>query len=64
MNVVSSFNRHLRLSLERVVLELSRLRQGHLLEGLLGRLAGQAAQVLKLERVAQLVELGRATTDS
>ncbi len=55
---------YLRLSLERDVRELSRLRQGHLLEGLLGRLAGQTAQVLNVERAAQSAGLDKATTDS
>lgn len=55
---------YLRLSLERDVRELSRLRQGHLLAGLLGRLAGQTAQVLNVERVARTSGIDKATTDS
>ena len=52
------------LTLERDVRELSRLRQGHLLGSLLGRLAGQTAQVLNIESSARDVGLGKATTDS
>jgi len=52
------------LSLERDVRELSRLRQGHLLEGLLERLAGQTAQVLNVEHAARTAGLDKATTDS
>jgi len=55
---------YVRLSLERDVRELSRLRQGHLLEGLLGRLAGQTAQVLNVEHAARTAGLDKATTDS
>lgn len=55
---------YVRLSLERDVRELSRLRQGHMLEGLLGRLAGQTAQVLNVEHAAQTAGLDKATTDS
>lgn len=55
---------YLRLSLERDVRELSQLRQGHLLEGLMGRLAGQTAQVLNVERAARTAGLDKATTDS
>lgn len=52
------------LTLERDVRELSRLRQGDLLGALLGRLAGQTAQVLNVERAARDVGLDKATTDS
>lgn len=52
------------LTLERDVRELSRLRQGHLLGSLLGRLAGQTAQVLNTESAARDVGLDKATTDS
>jgi len=55
---------YLRLSLERDVRELSQLRQGHLLEGLLGRLAGQTAQVLNVEQAARAAGLDKTTTDS
>lgn len=55
---------YLRLSLERDVRELSRLRQGHLLGELMGRLAGQTAQVLNIERAARSAGLDKATTDS
>lgn len=55
---------YVRLSLERDVRELSRLRQGHLLDDLLGQLAGQTAQVLNVERAARTVGLDKATADS
>lgn len=55
---------YVRLTLERDVRELSRLRQGHLLGTLLGRLAGQTAQVLNIEKAARDVGLDRATTES
>lgn len=57
-------DQYLQLTLERDVAELSRLRQGHLLGVLLGRLAGQTAQVLNVEKVARDVGLDKATTDS
>ncbi len=55
---------YVRLTLERDVHELSRLRQGHLLGTLLGRLAGQTAQVLNIEKTARDVGLDRVTTES
>jgi predicted AAA+ superfamily ATPase len=55
---------YVKLTLERDVRELSRLRQGHLLGTLLGRLAGQTAQVLNIEKAARDVGLDKATTDS
>jgi uncharacterized protein len=57
-------DQYLQLTLERDVTELSRLRQGHLLGVLLGRLAGQTAQVLNVEKAARDVGLDKATTDS
>lgn len=55
---------YVRLTLERDVRELSRLRQGQLLGTLLGRLAGQTAQVLNIEKASREVGLDRATTES
>lgn len=55
---------YVRLTLERDVRELSRLRQGQLLGTLLGRLAGQTAQVLNIEKTSREVGLDRATTES
>ncbi|MGK2959006.1 MAG: ATP-binding protein [Acidimicrobiales bacterium] len=55
---------YVRLTLERDVRELSRLRQGQLLGTLLGRLAAQTAQVLNIEKAARDVGLDRATTES
>lgn len=48
---------YVRLTLERDVLDLSRLRQAHALPAVLERLAGQTAQVLNVSAVAQKVEL-------
>jgi len=55
---------YVRLTLERDVRELSRLRQGHYLRSVLERLAGQTAQVLNIEKAARSVGLDKATTDS
>ncbi len=55
---------YVRLTLERDVRELQRLRQGHMLRGLLERLAGQTAQVLNVEKAARDTGLDKATTDS
>jgi predicted AAA+ superfamily ATPase len=52
------------LTLERDVRELSRVRQGHLLSSLLGRLAGQTAQVLNIDKAARDVGLDKAATDN
>ena len=55
---------YVELTLERDVTELSRIRQGHLLQSLLERVAGQTAQVLNIEKAARDVGLDKATTDS
>lgn len=55
---------YVRLTLERDVRELSRLRQGQLLGTLLDRLAGQTALVLNIEKCGRDVGQDRATTES
>ena len=52
------------LTLERDVLELSNLRQGDKLSDLLGRLAGQTAQVLNIDKAAEAVKLHPVTAES
>ncbi|MGB3680773.1 MAG: ATP-binding protein [Candidatus Microthrix parvicella] len=55
---------YLRSTLERDVRELSQLRQGHLLETVLDRLAGQTAQILNVNNVARSTGLDNSTIDS
>jgi predicted AAA+ superfamily ATPase len=55
---------YVKLTLERDVRELSRLRQGRMLSSLLGRLAGQTAQVLNIDRAAGQIGLPPRTADS
>jgi predicted AAA+ superfamily ATPase len=55
---------YVKLTLERDVRELSRLRQGRMLGSLLGRLAGQTAQVLNIDRAANQIGLPARTADS
>lgn len=52
---------YVRLTLERDVQELSRLRQARVLPDLLSRLAGQTAQVLNSARVAEAVRVDERT---
>ena len=54
----------MKLTLERDVRELSRLRQGRLLGSLLDRLAGQTAQVLNVDRAAAQAGLPSRTADA
>lgn len=58
------FDEYVALTLERDVRELSRIRQGQLLAGLLARLAGQTAQILNVDSAARDVGLDPTTTDS
>ena len=55
---------YVRLTLERDIRELSKLRQGEKLNLLLGRLAGQTAQVLNVAKAAQSVGLDPVTAES
>ena len=50
-----------RLTLERDVQELSRIRQAHILPGLLQRLAGQTAQVFNTAQLAEGLGVGEKT---
>ena len=52
------------LTLERDVRELSKLRQGAKLTSLLGRLAGQTAQILNVANAARAVDLEPVTAES
>ncbi|MBU4215951.1 MAG: DUF4143 domain-containing protein [Actinobacteria bacterium] len=58
------FDDYTRLTLERDVRDLSRLRQGAVLPALTNKLAGQTAQVLNITAAAAGVGLDRATADS
>lgn len=58
------FDDYVALTVERDVRELSRIRHGDVLRTLLGRLAGQTAQVLNVERAARAIGLDRATAES
>ncbi len=51
------FDDYVRLTLERDVRDLSRVRQAHALPSVLARLAGQTAQVLNISAVAQKANL-------
>jgi predicted AAA+ superfamily ATPase len=55
---------YIKLTLERDVRELSNLRQGAKLSDLLGRLAGQTAQVLNIDKAAVAVKLHPVTAES
>jgi predicted AAA+ superfamily ATPase len=55
---------YIRLSLERDVQELSKIRQAVALPALLGRLAGQTAQVLNITNAASGTRLDHKTADS
>ena len=55
---------YINLTLERDVRELSNLRQGAKLSSLLGRLAGQTAQVLNVDNAATAVRLHPVTAES
>jgi len=56
------FDDYVRLTLERDVRDLSRVRQAHALPSVLERLAGQTAQVLNVSAVAQTTNLELNTT--
>ena len=58
------FDSYVTLTLERDVRELSRIRQGAQLPPLLGRLAGQTAQVLSVEAAARDLTLDRVTAEN
>jgi hypothetical protein len=58
------FSDYVKLTLERDAREISALRQGQKLNDLLGRLAGQTAQVLNVERAAAAVKLNPRTAES
>lgn len=58
------FDDYVKLTLERDVRELSKLRQGQQLANLLGRLAGQTAQVLNVEGAARDVGLAASTAEN
>jgi predicted AAA+ superfamily ATPase len=55
---------YVKQTLERDVRELSKLRQSQKLSALLGRLAGQTAQVLNVDKAAQAVGLHPITAES
>ena len=57
------FDDYVRLVLERDVLELSRVRQREQLPRLLGRLAGQTAQVLNITRAAESIGMEPTTAE-
>lgn len=57
------FDDYVRLTLERDVLALSRVEQAAALPRLLGKLAGQTAQVLNVARAASDLKLNERTTD-
>lgn len=58
------FDEYVGLTLERDVRELSRIRQGAQLPGLLLRFAGQTAQVLNIQKIARDAKLDGATTEN
>lgn len=58
------FDDYVRLTLERDVRELARIEQAAVLPRLLGRLAGQTAQVLNLSRAAQDLKISERTADN
>lgn len=58
------FDDYVRVSLERDVTELSRIRQGALLPALLRRLAGQTAQVLNMATAGRAVGLQPRTAET
>lgn len=58
------FDNYVKLTLERDVRELSRVRQGDQLERLLHTLAGQTAQVLNLRKAAEKAELDPGTAEN
>ena len=58
------FDDYVRVSLERDVTELSRIRQGALLPALLRRLAGQTAQVLNISTAGRAVGLEPRTAET
>lgn len=58
------FDNYVKLTLERDVRELSRIRQGDQLERLLHTLAGQTAQVLNLRRAAEKAGLDPETAEN
>ncbi len=58
------FDDYIRLTLERDVRELSRIRQASILPRLLQRLAGQTAQVLNTSNLSTGIGVNKATTDS
>jgi predicted AAA+ superfamily ATPase len=58
------FDDYVKLTLERDVRELSKLRQGQQLANLLGRLAGQTAQLLNVERAAASIGLAASTAEN
>ena len=58
------FDDYVRLTLERDIRELSHIRQGAVLPRLLGRLAGQTAQVLNVTKSASTIDLDARTADA
>lgn len=58
------FDDYVALTLERDVRELSRIRQSTALASLLGRLAGQTAQVLNIEAAARDIGVDHTTAES
>ena len=57
------FDDYVKLTLERDVRELSRVRQGAMLPRLLERLAGQTAQILNITKAASDIKLDERTAD-
>ena len=58
------FDDYLRMSLERDIRDLTKVRQGALMPALLRRLAGQTAQVLNMAQAARAVGLKAATAET